>query len=129
LNPNPKFGSSKSRFKAFKIIPLPSGISNQRDVSVLRELSVLNRSSKHLDPGQDRQTQFQSFVSLRNEVPRKGTKNYNEEFSKFCDQKMSCIITAMNWARLWPELLLQAFFVATKCIWLLHLLAFYFIRR
>ncbi|CAN1263611.1 IRK-interacting protein [Linum perenne] len=89
-----------------------------------------NGSSKHLDPGQDRQAQFQSFVSLRNlswnEVLRKGTKYYSEEFSKFCDQKMSCIITALNWTRPWPEQLLQAFFVAAKCIWLLHLLAFSF---
>ncbi|XP_020209948.1 IRK-interacting protein-like, partial [Cajanus cajan] len=74
--------------------------------------------------------QFSSFVALRNlswnEVLRKGTKYYSEEFSKFCDQKMSCIITSLNWTRPWPEQLLQAFFVAAKCIWLLHLLAFYF---
>ncbi|KAJ8759612.1 hypothetical protein K2173_008793 [Erythroxylum novogranatense] len=89
-----------------------------------------NGSPKHLDPDQDRQVQFSSFVALRNlswnEVLRKGTKYYSEEFSKFCDQKMSCIITNMNWTRPWPELLLQAFFVAAKCIWLLHLLAFSF---
>ncbi|KAJ7947524.1 IRK-interacting protein [Quillaja saponaria] len=89
-----------------------------------------NGSPKLLDPRQDRQTQFSSFVALRNlswnEVLRKGTKYYSEEFSKFCDQKMSCIITTLNWTRPWPEQLLQAFFVAAKCIWLLHLLAFSF---
>ncbi|CAN0902068.1 IRK-interacting protein [Linum grandiflorum] len=89
-----------------------------------------NGSQKHLDKLQDRQAKFQSFVSLRNlswnEVLRKGTKYYSEEFSKFCDQKMSCIIAALNWTRPWPEQLLQAFFVAAKCIWLLHLLAFSF---
>ncbi|XP_044473252.1 IRK-interacting protein-like [Mangifera indica] len=89
-----------------------------------------NGSPKHLDPQQDRQAQFSSFVALRNlswnEVLRKGTKYYSEEFSKFCDQKMSCIITILNWTRPWPEQLLQAFFVAAKCIWLLHLLAFSF---
>ncbi|KAF2311990.1 hypothetical protein GH714_027690 [Hevea brasiliensis] len=89
-----------------------------------------NGSPMHLDPQQDRQAQFASFVALRNlswnEVLRKGTKYYSEEFSKFCDQKMSCIITTMNWTRPWPEQLLQAFFVAAKCIWLLHLLAFSF---
>uniref|UniRef100_A0A2P2Q4N5 GIL1/IRKI C-terminal domain-containing protein n=1 Tax=Rhizophora mucronata TaxID=61149 RepID=A0A2P2Q4N5_RHIMU len=89
-----------------------------------------NGSPKHLDPQQDRQAQFSSFVALRNlswnEVLRKGTKYYSDEFSKFCDQKMSCIITTMNWTRPWPEQLLQAFFVAAKCIWLLHLLAFSF---
>nr|GLL43387.1 IRK-interacting protein [Ipomoea trifida] len=89
-----------------------------------------NGSPKHLDPEQDRQAQFSSFVALRNlswnEVLRKGTKYYSEEFSKFCDQKMSCIITTLNWNRPWPEQLLQAFFVSAKCIWLLHLLAFSF---
>lgn len=89
-----------------------------------------NGSPKLLDPLQDRQAQFSSFVALRNlswnEVLRKGTKYYSEEFSKFCDQKMSCIITTLNWTRPWPEQLLQAFFVAAKCIWLLHLLAFSF---
>lgn len=89
-----------------------------------------NGSPKLLDPRQDRQMQFSSFVALRNlswnEVLRKGTKYYSEEFSKFCDQKMSCIISTLNWTRPWPEQLLQAFFVAAKCIWLLHLLAFSF---
>lgn len=89
-----------------------------------------NGSPKFLDPQQDRQAQFQSFVALRNlswnEVLRKGTKYYSEEFSKFCDQKMSYIIATLNWTRPWPEQLLQAFFVAAKCIWLLHLLAFSF---
>lgn len=89
-----------------------------------------NGSPKLLDLKQHRQTQFSSFVALRNlswnEVLRKGTKYYSEEFSKFCDQKMSCIITNLNWTRPWPEQLLQAFFVAAKCIWLLHLLAFSF---
>ncbi|KAM1392876.1 hypothetical protein ACFX2I_028795 [Malus domestica] len=89
-----------------------------------------NGSPKILDPHQARQAQFSSFVALRNlswnEVLRKGTKYYCEEFSKFCDQKMSCIITTLNWTRPWPEQVLQEFFVATKCIWLLHLLAFSF---
>ncbi|XVF47436.1 hypothetical protein PTKIN_Ptkin03bG0108600 [Pterospermum kingtungense] len=89
-----------------------------------------NGSPKLLDPQQDRQAQFSSFAALRNlswnEVLRKGTKYYSEEFSKFCDQKMSLIISTLNWTSAWPEQLLQAFFVAAKCIWLLHLLAFSF---
>ncbi|XP_009776991.1 IRK-interacting protein-like [Nicotiana tabacum] len=89
-----------------------------------------NGSPKHLDPQQERHAKFSSFVALRNlswnEVLRKGTKYYSEDFSKFCDQKMSCIITTLNWTRPWPEQLLQAFFVAAKCIWLLHLLVFSF---
>ncbi|KAK4408238.1 IRK-interacting protein [Sesamum angolense] len=39
---------------------------------------------------------------------------------------MSGIITTLGWTRPWSEQLLQAFFVAAKCIWLLHLLAFSF---
>ncbi|XAR60409.1 hypothetical protein NMG60_11033773 [Bertholletia excelsa] len=89
-----------------------------------------NGAPKFLDPEQDRQAQFSSFVALRNlswnEVLRKGTRYYSEEFSKFCDQKMSGIIITLNWTRPWPEQLLQSFFVAAKCIWLLHLLAFSF---
>uniref|UniRef100_A0A7N0VHE7 GIL1/IRKI C-terminal domain-containing protein n=1 Tax=Kalanchoe fedtschenkoi TaxID=63787 RepID=A0A7N0VHE7_KALFE len=89
-----------------------------------------NGAPKHLDPLYDRQAQFSSYVALRNlswnDVLRKGTKYYSEEFSKFCDQKMSCIISMLNWNRPWPEQLLQVFFVAAKCIWLLHLLAFSF---
>ncbi|GAB2211769.1 hypothetical protein Droror1_Dr00025103 [Drosera rotundifolia] len=89
-----------------------------------------NGSAQLLDPKLDRQAQFSSFVALRNlswtQVLKKGTKYYSEEFSKFCDQKMSCIIAALNWTKKWPEQLLQSFFVAAKCIWLLHLLAFSF---
>lgn len=89
-----------------------------------------NGAPKLLDPTRDRQARFQSFVALRNlswnEVLRKGTKYYSEEFSKFCDQKMSAIITTLGCTKPWPENLLQAFFVAAKCIWLLHLLAFSF---
>ncbi|KAL0287323.1 UNVERIFIED_CONTAM: IRK-interacting protein [Sesamum angustifolium] len=89
-----------------------------------------NGAQKLLDPQQDRQARFQSFVALRNlswnEVLRKGTKFYSEEFSKYCDKKMSGIITTLGWTRPWSEQLLQAFFVAAKCIWLLHLLAFSF---
>ncbi|KAI3461075.1 hypothetical protein Pfo_017738 [Paulownia fortunei] len=89
-----------------------------------------NGAPKLLDPQEDRQARFQSFVALRNlswnEVLRKGTKYYSEEFSKFCDQKMSGIIATLGCTRPWPEQLLQAFFVAAKCIWLLHLLAFSF---
>ncbi|KAF6158674.1 hypothetical protein GIB67_040188 [Kingdonia uniflora] len=89
-----------------------------------------NGHPKILDHQKEREAQFQSFISLRNlswnEVVKKGTKFYSEEFSKFCDQKMSCILLTLSWTKPWPEQLLQAFFVAAKCIWLLHLLAFSF---
>ncbi|CAN8299481.1 unnamed protein product [Cochlearia groenlandica] len=89
-----------------------------------------NGKPKLLDPEQNRQAKFSSFASLRNlswnEVLKKGTKYYSEEFSRFCDEKMSMIITTLNWTRPWSEKMLQAFFVASKCVWLLHLLAFSF---
>ncbi|GJN15784.1 hypothetical protein PR202_gb02724 [Eleusine coracana subsp. coracana] len=89
-----------------------------------------NGSPRWLDPKQDRQENFASFVALRNlswnEVLKKGTKYYCEDFSRFCDQKMSCIVSTLNWSWPWAEQLLQCFFVASKCIWLLHLLAFSF---
>ncbi|CAA7039872.1 unnamed protein product [Microthlaspi erraticum] len=89
-----------------------------------------NGKPKLLDPEQDRQAKFSSFASLRNlswnEVLKKGTKYYSEEFSRFCDEKMSLIITTLSWTRPWSEQMLQAFFVAAKCVWLLHLLAFSF---
>ncbi|XP_062191052.1 IRK-interacting protein-like [Phragmites australis] len=89
-----------------------------------------NGSPKCLDPKQDRQENFASFVALRNlswnEALKKGTKYYCEDFSRFCDQKKSCIVSTLNWSWPWAEQLLQCFFVASKCIWLLHLLAFSF---
>jgi hypothetical protein len=36
------------------------------------------------------------------------------------------VVAALGWSWPWPEQLLQCFFVATKCVWLLHLLAFSF---
>ncbi|XP_039120470.1 IRK-interacting protein-like [Dioscorea cayenensis subsp. rotundata] len=89
-----------------------------------------NGTPKVLDPHQDRIENFSAFVALRNlswnEVLRKGTKYYSEDFSRFCDQKMSSIVSIIDWSRPWPEHLLQSFFVSAKCIWLLHLLAFSF---
>uniref|UniRef100_A0ACD5ZSD1 Uncharacterized protein n=1 Tax=Avena sativa TaxID=4498 RepID=A0ACD5ZSD1_AVESA len=89
-----------------------------------------NGSPRFLDPTQDLQESFASFVALRNlswnEVLKKGTKYYCEDFSRFCDQKMSCIVSTLSWSWPWAEQLLQCFFVAAKCIWLLHLLAFSF---
>ncbi|CAL5082081.1 unnamed protein product [Urochloa decumbens] len=83
-----------------------------------------------LDPSEERRRSFAAFVALRNlswnEVLRKGTKYYSEDFSRFCDRKMSAVVATLGWSRPWPEQLLQCFFVATKCVWLLHLLAFSF---
>jgi hypothetical protein len=84
-----------------------------------------------LDPTTARRQSFDAFVALRNlswnEVLRKGTRYYSEDLSRFCDRKMAAVVAAlMGWARPWPEQLLQCFFVAAKCVWLLHLLAFSF---
>lgn len=57
------------------------------------------------------------------EVLNKGTRHFSEEFSRFCDRKMSEIVAMLGWNRAWPEPLLQAFFSASKNIWLVHLLA------
>ncbi|CAN6218156.1 unnamed protein product [Urochloa humidicola] len=87
-------------------------------------------SPRCLDPAEHRRRSFAAFVALRNlswnEVLRKGTKYYSEDFSRFCDRKMSAVVATLGWSRPWPEQLLQCFFVAAKCVWLLHLLAFSF---
>eukprot|EP01018_Ginkgo_biloba_P032856 Gb_14487 [translate_table: standard] len=89
-----------------------------------------NGSQTILDTQESCQANFDSFASLRNlswnEVLSKGTRFYSESFSRFCDQKMSLIVSMLNWTRAWPEPLLQAFFIAAKCVWLVHLLAFSF---
>ncbi|VFQ88728.1 unnamed protein product [Cuscuta campestris] len=57
------------------------------------------------------------------EVLSKGTRFFSEDFSRFCDRKMSEVVTLLAWNRAWPEPLLQAFFGASKAVWLVHLLA------
>ncbi|WZY72775.1 hypothetical protein YC2023_005015 [Brassica napus] len=58
------------------------------------------------------------------EVLSRGTKHFSEEFSRFCDRENECHVTSMLcWNRAWPEPLLQAFFGASKSVWLVHLLA------
>lgn len=52
-----------------------------------------------------------------------GTKHYSKELSKFCDEKMSEIVTQFGGIKEWPELLLAAFFAAAKGVWVVKLLA------
>ncbi|XP_052175697.1 IRK-interacting protein [Diospyros lotus] len=122
--------SLNSRYSKAVLYHLEAIINQSLYLDFENSVFQKNGSPKLLDPHQDRQAQFSSFVALRNlswnEVLHKGTKYYSEEFSKFCDQKMSFIVTTLNWTRPWPEQLLQSFFVAAKCMWLLHLLAFSF---
>uniref|UniRef100_A0ACD5XIU1 Uncharacterized protein n=1 Tax=Avena sativa TaxID=4498 RepID=A0ACD5XIU1_AVESA len=59
------------------------------------------------------------------EVLVHGTKHFSEGLSRFCDAKMSEVVSSLGWARArpWPEPLLQAFFLAAKGVWGVRLLA------
>ncbi|KAJ4956920.1 hypothetical protein NE237_013703 [Protea cynaroides] len=87
-----------------------------------------NGSDPILNPIQRCGANFASFKLLHgltwDEVLNKGTRHFSEEFSRFCDRKMSDIVAMLGWNRAWPEPLLQAFFGAAKSVWLVHLLAF-----
>lgn len=80
-----------------------------------------------LNPIDRIESNFAMFTRLQgltwDQVLNKGTRHYSEEFSKFCDRKMSEIVSMLGWNRAWPEPLLQAFFGASKAVWLVHLLA------
>ena len=86
-----------------------------------------NTSIQILNPIDRCEANFESFYSLRGltweEVLNKGTRHFSEEYSRFCDRKMSEIVSMLGWNRVWPEPLLQAFFAASKSVWLVHLLA------
>lgn len=83
--------------------------------------------SQILNPVARSESNFASFCRLRGltweEVLSKGTRHFSEEFSRFCDRKMSEVVAMLGWNRAWPEPLLQAFFGASKGVWLVHLLA------
>lgn len=91
-----------------------------------------NGHPKFLNPQKERREKFATFVSLRNltwnQVLDKGTNFYSEDFSKFCDFKMNRVVTTLldRSSTPWHEELLHSFFVSTKCVWLVHLLAFSF---
>ncbi|XP_068634565.1 IRK-interacting protein-like isoform X2 [Aristolochia californica] len=86
-----------------------------------------NGSTSILNPIERCEANFSSFAVLKdltwNEVLNKGTRHFSETFSRFCDRKMSEIVAMLGLSRAWPEALLQAFFVAAKSVWLVHLLA------
>ncbi|KAF6168807.1 hypothetical protein GIB67_042114 [Kingdonia uniflora] len=86
-----------------------------------------NGSDHVLNPIEERKVNYRSFTTLQgltwDEVLNKGTRYFSEEFSRFCDRKMSEIVAMLGWNRAWPEPLLQAFFGAAKSVWLLHLLS------
>ncbi|KAL8064401.1 hypothetical protein ABFX02_01G087500 [Erythranthe guttata] len=80
-----------------------------------------------LNPLDRCESNFAMFSRLNgltwDEVLNKGTRHFSDEFSKFCDRKMSEIVAMLGWNKAWPEPLLQAFFGASKAVWLVHLLA------
>ncbi|EEF51006.1 conserved hypothetical protein [Ricinus communis] len=80
-----------------------------------------------LNPIDRCEANYASFNVLKEltweEVLSKGTRHFSEEFSKFCDRKMNEIVAMLGWNRAWPEPLLQAFFGASRNVWLVHLLA------
>lgn len=86
-----------------------------------------NASNQILNPIERCEANYASFNILQgltwDEVLNKGTRHFSEEFSKFCDRKMSEIVAMLAWNRAWTEPLLQAFFSASKSVWLVHLLA------
>ncbi|XP_022772828.1 IRK-interacting protein-like [Durio zibethinus] len=87
-----------------------------------------NAVNQILNPIDRCEANYGSFNDLQGlkweEVLNKGTRHFNEEFSKFCDRKMSEVVAMLGWNnKAWPEPLLQAFFGASKSVWLVHLLA------
>ncbi|KAJ0778833.1 putative IRK-interacting protein [Helianthus annuus] len=88
---------------------------------------VKSGSNRTLNPIQKCEENYKCFMRLKElsweEVLNKGTKQFSEDFSKFCDRKMSEVVSMLGWTRAWPEPLLQAFFGASKAVWLVHLLA------
>ncbi|XP_077245136.1 IRK-interacting protein-like [Tasmannia lanceolata] len=86
-----------------------------------------NGSDEILNPIESCAANFESYLELKElsweEVLTKGTKHFSENFSRFCDRKMSEIVGMLTWNRAWPEVLLQGFFGAAKSVWLVHLLA------
>ncbi|XP_061374574.1 IRK-interacting protein [Gastrolobium bilobum] len=86
-----------------------------------------NACNQILNPVERCEGSFESFNMLHGltweEVLSKGTRHFSEDFSRFCDRKMSEIVAMLGWNRAWPEPLLQAFFGASKSVWMVHLLA------
>lgn len=86
-----------------------------------------NAYNRILNPMERCEASLASFNMIHGltweEVLSKGTRHFSEDFSRFCDRKMSEIVAMLGWNRAWPEPLLQAFFVASKSVWMVHLLA------
>lgn len=70
-----------------------------------------NGSTRILNPIDRCESSYASFNVLTelkwDEVLSRGTKHFSEEFSQFCDRKMSDVVSMLCWNRAWPEPLLQ----------------------
>lgn len=100
------------------------GILNQVFYNEFEKLS--EEDSMILDPTQRCEANHRNYEAIRSltweEVLKKGTKHYSQGLSKFCDKKMSEVVNMVGSGKAWPESLLQAFFKATKGVWMVYLL-------
>ncbi|KAH7442242.1 hypothetical protein KP509_03G078200 [Ceratopteris richardii] len=87
-----------------------------------------------LDPRQRPLAFFKTYMGILqvgwNELVSTDSSAYSASFDGFCDQKMSKIAEELLFfwdpEEGWPDELVEAFFIAAKWVWLLHLLAFSF---
>ncbi|MCO5590925.1 hypothetical protein L7F22_044901 [Adiantum nelumboides] len=83
-----------------------------------------------LDPCQRPQAFYKTYLGMSqmgwSELVSKESAAYSQSFDAFCDYKMNKVEQVLNWEGRWPDDLAQSFFVASKWVWLLHLLAFSF---
>ncbi|MCO5576401.1 hypothetical protein L7F22_030211 [Adiantum nelumboides] len=83
-----------------------------------------------LDPGQRPQAFYKTYLGMSqmgwSELVSKESAAYSQSFDAFCDHKMNKVEQVLNWEGRWPDDLARSFFVASKWVWLLHLLAFSF---
>ena len=81
-------------------------------------------STRILNPIDRCESNYASFNVLTeltwDEVLSRGTKHFSEEFSQFCDRKMSDVVSMLCWNRAWPEPLLQVKTVLYGLIWLIE---------
>ncbi|KAH7332040.1 hypothetical protein KP509_20G065000 [Ceratopteris richardii] len=83
-----------------------------------------------LDPRQRPQAFYNTYLTMSqmgwSELVSKESTKYCQAFDSFCDHKMNMVEQMLNWDGQWPDELARSFFVASKWVWLLHLLAFSF---
>ncbi|CAI9767610.1 unnamed protein product [Fraxinus pennsylvanica] len=99
--------------------------TKKRDEAIL-EASKLKYSMAELEKKLNKREIYCHILKSGLEVCSNTSKfsvSFSEDFSKFCDRKMSEIVAMLGWTRAWSEPLLHAFFGASKSVWLVHLLA------